>query len=74
LCDVVAEDAVVSTDAWSGYNNLSKQGYIHQQTVLSDSGDPAHVVMTGMHCIASLLKRWILGTHQDSVTPEHLQS
>ena len=73
VCDVVAEDAFVSTDAWSGYNTLSKHGYIHQQTVLSDSGDPAHVAMPGVHRIASLLKRWILGTHQGSVTPEHLQ-
>jgi transposase-like protein len=72
--DVVAENTVVSTDAWSGYNTLSKHGYIHQQTVLSDSGDPAHVAMPGVHRIASLLKRWILGTHQGSVTPEHLQS
>ncbi len=47
--------------------------YIHQQTVLSDSGDPAHVAMPGVHRIASLLKRWI-GSHQGSVTPEHLQS
>jgi hypothetical protein len=30
--------------------------------------------MPGVHRIASLLKRWILGTHQGSVTPEHLQS
>lgn len=49
MCDVVTEDAVVSTDAWSGYNSLSKHGYIHQQTVLSDSGDPAHVAMPGVH-------------------------
>ena len=25
-------------------------------------------------CAAYLLKRWILGTHQGSVVPEHLQS
>ncbi len=30
--------------------------------------------MPGVHRIASLLKRWILGTHRGSVTPEHLQS
>ncbi|MEW7976676.1 MAG: transposase, partial [Candidatus Sedimenticola endophacoides] len=27
----------------------------------------------GVHRVASLLKRWILGTHQGSVTPDHLQ-
>jgi hypothetical protein len=30
--------------------------------------------MPGVHRIASLLKRWILGTHQGSVSDEHLQS
>lgn len=30
--------------------------------------------MPGAHRVASLLKRWILGTHQDSVGSEHLQS
>jgi len=27
-----------------------------------------------VHRVAALLKRWILGTHQGSVTPAHLQS
>jgi len=30
--------------------------------------------MPGVHRIASLLKRWVLGTHQSSVAPAHLQS
>lgn len=30
--------------------------------------------MPGVHRIASLLKRWILGTHQGSVSAQHLQS
>jgi ISXO2-like transposase domain len=42
--------------------------------MLSSSGDPAHVLMPGVHPVAALLKRWILGTHQGSVTPAHLQS
>ncbi len=74
VCDVVTSGTLISTDGWKGYNDLSKYGYIHQQTVLSESGDPAHVAMPGVHRIASLLKRWILGTHQGSITSEHLQS
>lgn len=42
--------------------------------MLSSSGDPAHVVMPAVHRVASLLKRWLLGTHQGSVRPEHLQA
>jgi len=74
VCDVVTPGALVLTDGWGGYNDLPEHGYRHRRTVLSESGDPAHVAMPGVHRIASLLKRWLLGTHQGSVTPEHLQS
>lgn len=74
ICDAVAQRANVRTDGWSGYNGLSKIGYLHERMLLSSSGDPAHVSMPGVHRIASLLKRWILGTHQGSVVPDHLQS
>lgn len=74
VCDVVAPGAVVLTDGWRGYNDLPKHGYARRKTVLSSSGDPAHVSMPGVHRVASLLKRWILGTHQGSVDPAHLQS
>ena len=30
--------------------------------------------MPGVHRVSSLLKRWILGTHQGSMVPAHLQS
>ena len=59
---------------WRGYNGLGASGYTHLKTVLATSDDPAHVAMPAVHRIASLLKRWILGTHQGSVAPEHLQA
>lgn len=74
VCDVVAHGANVRTDGWTGYNGLSKHGYLHERVLLSSSGDPAHVSMPGVHRVASLLKRWILGTHQGSIVPAHLQS
>ena len=74
VCDVVVPGAVVLTDGWGGYNDLPDHGYMHKKTVLSSSGDPAHVSMPGVHRVSSLLKRWILGTHQGSIVPTHLQS
>lgn len=74
VCDAVVPGAVILTDGWGGYNDLTKHGYERRKTVLASSGDPAHVSMPGVHRVASLLKRWILGTHQGSVTPAHLQS
>lgn len=72
VCHVVARGSVVLTDSWGGYNDLSTHGYTHRKTILSDSGDPAHVVMPVVHRIASLLKRWLLGTHQGAVSANHL--
>jgi transposase-like protein len=74
ISDVISKGATVRTDGWTGYNGLAKNGFLHERTVLSSSGDPAHVAMPGVHRVSSLLKRWILGTHQGSVVPEHLQS
>lgn len=72
--DMVEPGAMIHTDGWSGYNDLSKYGYERKKVALSDSGDPAHVSLPGVHRIASLFKRWILGTHQGSFDPEHLQA
>jgi len=69
-----ASGSEVHTDGWKGYNGLSEQGYRHRVTNISSSGDPAHVSMPGVHRIASLLKRWLLGTHQGSVTAAHLDA
>jgi len=74
VCDAITKGATVHTDGWTGYNGLLGLGYEHKKTIISSSGDPAHVSMPGVHRVASLLKRWILGTHQGSVVPEHLQS
>lgn len=71
---VVPNKSVVLTDGWTGYNELPVHGYKRKITVLSSSDDPGHVSMPGVHRISSLLKRWILGTHQGSIVPTHLQS
>ncbi|MBT5235342.1 MAG: IS1595 family transposase, partial [Candidatus Marinimicrobia bacterium] len=72
ISEAVEPGATILTDAWKGYNDLEKRGYKHIKTNLSDSGDPAHVVMPGVHRVASLLKRWILGTHQGAVSKKYL--
>ena len=68
----VTPGAVVYTDHWNGYAGLGEAGYVHYPTAIASSGDPAHVVMPRVHRIASLLKRWLLGTHQGAVRPNHL--
>jgi len=74
VCAVVAPGSTVRTDGWGGYNDLPNHGYTRQKTVLSSSDDLAHVSMPGVHRVASLVKRWLLGTHQGAITPDHLQA
>lgn len=66
VCDVGAPGALVGTDGWGADNVLPEHGDRHRQTVLANSGAPAHVARPGGPRIASLLKRWIRGTHQGS--------
>jgi transposase-like protein len=68
----VEPGSVVYTDSWSGYKGLEGAGFRHHATSLRASGDPAHVAMPRAHRIASLLKRWLLGTHQGAVRPAQL--
>lgn len=73
VCDVAEKGSEILTDGWSGYNELSKYGYKHERVVLSDTGDPAHISMPGVHRVAALVKRWLLSTHQGSVSPKHIE-
>jgi hypothetical protein len=68
----VIKGAVIRTDGWKGYNGLETMGYKHIVTNISDSGDPAHIVMPRVHRVASLLDRWWLGIHQGAIRPTHL--
>lgn len=70
--DNVQKGAQLRTDAWSGYNGIEVMGYKHIVINISDSGDPAHVVLPRVHRVASLLDRWWLGIHQGAIRPSHL--
>ena len=66
--------ATVHTDGGQAYWTVPDRGYEHERTIMRAQHDPAHVVMPGVHRVASLLERWLLGTHQGSVGPEHLDA
>lgn len=68
----ISEGSVVHTDGWRGYSGLKRRGYEHRPKTIAASGDPAHVVMPRVHRVASLLKRWWLGTHQGAIRHAHL--
>jgi transposase-like protein len=62
----------VRTDGSAAYRTLDTLGYDHQRHVMLGSEVPAHVSMAGVHRVAALIKRWILGTHHGAVQPGHL--
>jgi transposase-like protein len=71
---VVEPGSTVHTDGWQAYWTVPEHGYAHERTVMRKQNDPAYVVMPGVHRVASLLQRWLLGTHQGAVSAEHLDA
>jgi len=61
---MVASGCVVKTDDWTGYLTLPGLGY---HRVIMKTKD-----LVLPHLVASLLKRWLLGTYQGAVKPTHL--
>ena len=72
--EAVEPGTVVITDGLQTYRSLPDLGYPHDRRVLLGSGESAEAVLPRAHRTASLLKRWLLGTHQGGVSREHLDS
>jgi transposase-like protein len=73
----VTPGATVITDAWQGYSGIERLGYTrerHSQRAARRRGQDPFGLLPGVHRIASLAKRWLLGTHQGSVDEAHLQA
>ena len=64
--------SVIHTDGWPSYGGVAAKGYTHQVTVLTHKKQSASELLPLVHLVASLLKRWLLGTHQGAVSCEHL--
>lgn len=64
--------SVVYTDGWSGYTGLENNGYDHKVIILARSRKSPSDLLPRVHRIASLLKRWLMGTHQGAISHEHL--
>jgi transposase-like protein len=68
--EMVAPGSVVRTDEWLGYNGLGTQGYSHD--VVRKKSTVGDNLLPLANRVASLLKRWLLGTHQGAVRSSHL--
>jgi transposase-like protein len=71
--DAIEPGSTVHTDCWIGYLPVQAAGYDHEVTFLKGKKKKAaSELMPRVHRVASLLKRWLMGTHQGAVTHEHL--
>ena len=68
----VEEGSTLVTDAWSSYPSAVRDRYVHKAINVKRSGLPAHVVLPGVHRVASLSKRWLASTHQGRFDDAHL--
>ena len=67
--EAVVPGNLVRTDGWDGYGRLDSIGYTH--TVVRKSFAVEENALKLAHLVASLVKRWLLGTHQGAVSHEH---
>lgn len=70
ITSCAAPGSVIHTDGWSGYSGLSELSYRHEVTIVKST--KAHTLLPRTHRVITLLKRWLLGTHQGAVGHKHL--
>lgn len=73
ITENVEIDSEIITDGWVSYSSLSDIGYKHTVRVQSKK-ETGEDMLPHVHLIISLLKRWLLGTHQGAVSEKHMQA
>lgn len=70
LGSMVDPGSTITTDGWSGYASLEGTGYGHD--VVRSFSNVGEDLLPRCHRVASLLKRWIMGTLQGSLSEKYL--
>ena len=73
LLDYVEQGSLIVTDGLRSYPPAIMKDYLHQDLPTAHSCVLPHVSLPGVHRVASLLKRWLLGTHQGAVEQDHME-
>jgi len=66
----VESGSTVITDGWKSYKGLTELGYNHKITERVKGEEDK--MLPKAHLVISLLKRWIMGTLQGSVSDQHI--
>ena len=74
LRDSVESGSTIHTDGFPAYRHMEQWGFEHQVSNLIATGDKEAATdqLPHVHRVASLLKRWLLGTHQGATKNRHL--
>ena len=72
--DHIEPGSVLLADGLGSYPRAAGANYVLKATSIKGSGVDAHKVLPGVHRVTSLAKRWLLGTHQGSIDPTHVQA
>ena len=72
ITETVAPGSKVHSDGSGAYRKIEDLGFDHKVTVHLGSDIPAHQSMPGVHRVAALLQRWMMGTHHGAVQPSQL--
>jgi transposase-like protein len=73
IVENIEQGSRIISDDWKGYSGIEAKGYkrkIYTQTMAKNEDE----MLPHVHLVISLLKRWLLGTHQGAVSPKHLQA
>jgi transposase-like protein/Zn ribbon nucleic-acid-binding protein len=70
--DNVSKSARIRTDGLASYDELGQVGFKHERRVVGKDPKRAAKLLPGVHRVISLVKRWLLGTHQGAVSDKHL--
>lgn len=72
VIDCIEPGSTLHTDGWRGYAGLEKKGFEREIFTTRGRRKDASKLLPLVHRVASLLKRWLLGTHQGAVAPWQL--
>lgn len=74
LLDNIEPGSLLLTDGLRSYAGAIGSDYLQQSFPVKGSGKQAHELLPGVHRVASLVKRWLLGIHQGAVEVDHMQA
>lgn len=70
ITELVEKNSLIQTDGWPSYLGIKQNGLKHE--VIKKTDSVGENLLPHCHLISSLLKRWLLGTHQGGVEASHL--